>query len=323
MFFFDAREKELVELVVRAVGDTSDRAVALVRGLEWLGRVAALVVDCPPLTRPDQQQANASVDALSDHLCSVAQEVAELGLPTKAVVGQAYLVAKINFIKALEAALVAVHASGELLARARFEIGQSIYSRLAEEVFIAIITDRGLPRPVKDSAGRFLHRIWEQRLLIEIDDFAPYLEAAWEARNKVRPVLGTMLGSHEVFRLFQEAKDARFMDFFNGDDVPLEQTEAFEEFLFGLAHEEIARLRAHLSERHLSTVSADEAVRVLGNDGVSLSLGDGPEALYTSYRRRKVKAAYRCMTGAHGPKHTAEEYVMLSFLQRSGARDKP
>jgi len=28
------------------------------------------------------------------------------------------------------------------------------------------------------------------------------------------------------------------------------------------------------------------------------------------------------MMGVHGPKHTAEEYVMLSFLERSGARDK-
>lgn len=322
MFFFDAREKELVELVVRAVGESSDRAAAILRGLDWLGRAAALVVDCPPLTRPDQQQASASVDALADHLCSLALEVAELGLPTKAVVGQAYLVAKINFIKALESALLAAGGSPELLARTRFEIGQSVYSRLAEELFIAIITDRALPRPVKDRAGRFLHRIWDQRLLLEIDDFAPYLEAAWEARNKVRPVLGTMLGSHEVFRLFQEAKDDRFIDFFNGDDVSLEQTEAFEEFLFGLAHEEIARLRAYLTERRLAAVSFDEAARILGGDGVGMSLGDGPEALYTSYRRRKVKATYRCMMGVHGPKHTAEEYVMLSYLQRSSARDK-
>src|SRR5262249_38153784 len=275
------------------------------------------VVDCPPLTRPDHHEANASIEALNDHLCSVAQEVAELALPTKAVVGQAYLVAKINFMKSLESALLAVGAAPELIARTRFEIGQSVYSRLAEELFIAIITDRALSKPVKSSAGRFLHRIWEQRLLIEIDDFAPYLEAAWEARNKVRPVLGTMLGSHEIFRLFQEAKDDRFIDFFNGDDVPLEQTEAFEEFLFGLAHEEIARLRAYLVERHLSAVTPEEAAGILGGDGVSSSLGDGPEALYTSYRRRKVKAAYRCMTGAHGPKHTAEEYVMLSFLQRT------
>jgi hypothetical protein len=152
---------------------------------------------------------------------------------------------------------------------------------------------------------------------MEIDDFAPHLEAAWEARNKVRPVLGTMLGSHEVFRLFQEARDDRFIDFFNGDDVPLEQTEAFEEFLFGLAHEEIERLRSYLAERHLAALSSEEAARVLGGDGVGASLGDGPEALYTSYRRRKVKATYRCMMGVHGPKHTAEEYVMLSFLMRT------
>ncbi len=161
-----------------------------------------------------------------------------------------------------------------------------------------------------------MHRIWESRLLTEVDDFAPHLEAAWEARNKVRPVLGTMLGSHELFRLFQEARDDRFLDYFTGDALAEEQTEAFEEFLFDLTYEEISRLRTHMREHGQAAVSLADAARILGKDSLVMSHDEGPEALYASYKNRKIKATYRALTAAHGPKHTAEEYVMMAFLSR-------
>ena len=40
----------------------------------------------------------------------------------------------------------------------------------------------------------------------------------------------------------------------------------------------------------------------------------GPQALYTSYKKRKIKAHYRSLTGAPGPRKTAEEFVMTAFL---------
>lgn len=44
--------------------------------------------------------------------------------------------------------------------------------------------------------------------------------------------------------------------------------------------------------------------------------GSSPEALYTSYKKRRVNAAHRALSGTPGPKKTAEEYVMVAFLQR-------
>jgi hypothetical protein len=322
MSFLDERERGVVAAVLGVVGAASPaRAETLARSLDWLGRCAGLVADCPTLTRCDSQQASASIDGLVDHLSRVSEYDFELHCPTKAVLGQAYLVAKINFIDALEFAVRAVSGPPELLARLRVELAQSIYSRLAEELFIGIVTDRAAARAAKRRAGELLFRVWENRLLTEIDDFAPVLEAAWEARNKVKPVLGTMLGTHEIFRLFQEARDERFLDYFVDSDVSLEQAEAFEEFLFGLAHEDIARLRAHLTERKQGAISREDAARLLGRDGKGEEiLDEGPVALYASYKRRKVKAGSRTLTGAPGPKHTAEEYVMLSFLQRPSIR---
>lgn len=322
MAFLDERERGVIAAVLDAVGAVDPaRAATLARNLDWLGRCAGLVADCPTLTPCDRQQAAASIDGLVDHLSRVSEVDFELQCPTKAVLGQAYLVAKINFIDALESGMRAVPGPSDLVARLRVERAQSIYTRLAEELFIGIVTDRAAAPPVKRRAAELLFGVWESRLLTEIDDFAPVLEAAWEARNKVRPVLGTMLGSHEIFRMFQEARDERFLDYFVEGEVSPEQAEAFEEFLFGLAHEDIVRLRSHLTERGQAAISRDDAARLLGRDRVVDDGPDeGPMVLYTSYKRRKVKASYRALTGATGPKRTAEEYVMLSFLQRPPAR---
>lgn len=318
MAFLDERERGVIAEALHAIAEVDrDRAATLARSLDWLGGCAGLVADCPALTPCDDQLAAASVDGLVDCLSGVSEVDFELRCPTKAVMGQGYLVAKINFIDALEAGTRAASGSPGLLARLRFERAQSIYTRLAEELFVGIVTDPTAVHRARRRAAELLSRVWESRLLTEIDDFAPVLEAAWEARNKVRPVLGTMLGSHEIFRMFQEARDERFLDYFVEGEVSPEQAEAFEEFLFGLAHEDIARLRAHLAERGLAAISRDDAARLLGEDraGVNGS-DDGPMALYTSYKRRRVKASYRALTGAPGPKRTAEEYVMLSLLRR-------
>jgi hypothetical protein len=249
-------------------------------------------------------------------LCRVRDYDIDLHIPTKAVIGQAYVIAKINFMKALVYSLVAVRAPDALRERVEHEVAQSIYTKLAEELFVSIVTDPGAARRVKVGAARFLFRIWEERLLIEVDDFAPPLESAWEARSKLLPVLGTLLGTQEVFRLFREARDKRFVDYFGEDTVDQEQLFAFEEFLFGLSHEEIARLRAHMAEQGIACISVDDARALLGSSSQPApSHGNGAEAFYTSYKKRRVNAAHRALTGAIGPKKTAEEYVMVAFLQ--------
>jgi hypothetical protein len=126
-----------------------------------------------------------------------------------------------------------------------------------------------------------------------------------------------MLGTHEVFDLFRQARDKRFLDYFSEDDVNEEQLLAFEEFLFGLSHEQIQKVRAHLESSDAACVSVEEARELLGPTlGSWGPPADGPQAFYTSYKKRRVKAHYRALTGAPGPKKTAEEYVMMAFLQR-------
>ena len=58
----------------------------------------------------------------------------DLHMPTKAVLGQAYLIAKINFMKALGYTLEALSAPRALQDGIESEVAQSIYTKLAEEL---------------------------------------------------------------------------------------------------------------------------------------------------------------------------------------------
>ena len=315
--FLDDGERALVTEALGFIGE--DESGELLRGnLHRLGQAAELIRTSPSILRSIQMRPKMafSTETLIDALCRVPDWDLDLNIPTKAVWGQAYLIAKINFLKALGYVLEAVQAPEKLRDGVERELGQSIYSKLAEELFITIITDPGASRAVKIGAAKPLFRVWEDRLLTEIDDFAPVLESIWKARNEVRPVLGTMRGTQEFFRLVQAACDERFVDYFAAGDVPEEQRQAFEEFLFGISHEEITKLRQHLEQVNEGVVSVDQARTLLGRSGSSWHPTSGPQALYTSYKRRRVKAHYRALTGAAGPKKTAEEYVMIAFLQR-------
>jgi hypothetical protein len=318
--FLDERERALVTETIRFVGD-DEYAEILIGNLQRLGKAAELIRTSPSILRSLQMRPKLSftTETLIDALCRVPDWDLDLNIPTKAVFGQAYLIAKINFFKAIGYALDALQGPERLKDDVERELGQSIYSKLAEELFITIITDPNAPRAVKIGAAKPLFQVWEDRLLTEIDDFAPVLESIWKARNEVRPVLGTMRGTQEFFRLVQAACDERFVDYFAAGDVPEEQRQAFEEFLFGISHEEITKLREHLEAANDGCVSIDDARALLGRSGSSWAPSSGPQALYTSYKRRRVKAHYRALTGAPGPKKTAEEYVMIAFLQRDMA----
>lgn len=320
-FFFDARERELVATALSWMHDASPAHEVLLRArMGRLGALAGLIRDSASIATSWQEMRwePDPGEALIDLLCRVPEYDFELHAPTKAVIGQAYLIAKINFFKSLGYALSATNSPAAWRDRMEVEIGQSIYSKMIEELFISIVTDPSRPHALKARAAHLLFRIWDDRLLAEIDDISPLLEAAWQARNRVRPVLGTMLGAHEVFRLFQEASDDRFLDYYtNSDIVPDEEMAAFEEFLFGVSYEDITALRRHLVEHGVSAVSPDDARRLLGEGHLAWSSElMGPQAIYTNYRRRRMLAASRTLTSAIGPKRTAEEYVMAAFLQR-------
>jgi hypothetical protein len=317
-FFFDEEERDVVATSLEVIGHGNPKQAALLRSsLGRIQRLAGLIRDTPSISMSWHKMGGRafSGESLIELLCRVPDYDHDLHVPTKAAVGQGYLIAKINFFKALGYALEPLHPPRELMLRLELELGQSIYSKLAEELFTSIVTDERAPTSVKAGAARFLSRIWDERLMIEVDDFAPLLESVWRARSKVLPLLGTLLGTHEVFQLFREACDPRFVDYFASDNLAVEQLLAFEEFLFGLSYEEIQKLRRHMQETAANVLSLEQARELLGRRHPSwITSHEGAQAFYTSYKKRRVQAHYRTLTGAEGPKRTAEEYVMMALL---------
>ncbi len=286
-----------------------------------LARLAEVVRDCPALAASaawwgGQPSLEFTAASLAEQLCRVHDYDLELHMPTKAVLGQAFLVAKINMLKALGYSLGAAKGPQALVVRVEREVAQSIYTKLAEELFESIVTDERCEPRVRKNAARHLMRIWEERLVIEVDDFAPLLESAWEARTRVVPVLGTLLGTHEVFRLFQEARNKELFDFFGEDHVGEGELLAFEEFLFGLSYEELGKLRAHMALEGRPVISLEAARKLLGDASGLGPTSSAAQALYSSYKKRKVNAVHRALTGAPGPQRTAEEWVMLAVVAK-------
>ncbi len=316
-FFHDA-ERALVEHSLELVeAGARGEADLLHTNLDRLAHAADLVRDSPAVlgSWEARRVAGGPDGTLLDLLCAVPDWDLELHVPVRVIFGQAYLIAKINFLKALTYGLDAVDAPEELHDRAEFALGRSIYSKLAEELFISIVTDRQAERRLKVAAAQALIRIWENRLESEIDDFAPVLDSVWHARNKLRPIIGTTLGTQEFFRLLRECSDTRFLDYFD-DEVPDEQLQAFEEFLFGLGWEQLNTLRERMQTESAPAVTPEQARKLLGRPPSWAPRDGGPQALYTSYKRRRVRAQYRALTSAPGPRKTAEEFVMRSFLVR-------
>jgi hypothetical protein len=322
-FALDERERGVVAETLRLLANGSPEQAALVDAdLDRLTRLARLVDESPSITRawPGRKRGRQTTETLLDLLCRVPEYDFELHIPTRAVLGQAWLVARINFLKSVSYAGASVDAPRDLGERARAAIDSAIYAKMIEELLISILTQSRGERVVQVGAGRRLFRIWESRLDGEADDYTPVLSAAWEARTKVPPAYGTMLGVREIFRLFQEARDDRFLDYFGREDRSEEEMAAFEEFLFGLSYEEVTRLRSRSRTATTGVVTRDDARdEVSSASGLWVFEGEGPQALYASYQRRRVKARYRSLTGVPGPKRAAEEYALAALLREAGA----
>jgi hypothetical protein len=320
---FDHRELALVE---RAMAALSQRAPADAEVLKKLIRslrdTQALLEDCRALRAPTSLGGEPrNQETLIEHLISLDGLAGDLALPLKATLSRTYLLTKINFLRgfvkattALETASPEFHTFSHDL---REELGQSIYTLLGEELFLALLRKRDVEVRTKRRAADKLITVWDDAHL-EIDDFAPMLESAWHARNRINSDFGCLVGAAETFRLVCEDCSPEVLDFFARDGRSVDESSAFEEFLFNMTFEELAQLRHAMREQGLTAVSAKWASNVLSRpiDELEHSHEIDPIALYRSYNRRQLAADFRMMAGAPGPRRTAEGYLMIHLLDQ-------
>ncbi len=318
----DRHETELVEQALAAVASNSPADAEILRGLiEELKATSSLLDRQRPLRRPTELGGEPrNEETLIDHLCSIDGLSGDLALPLKATLSRTYLLTKINFLRGFVKAtsvLTDVPGSTRMTHDLREELAQSIYTLLAEELFLALLRKPDVTRRTKQRAADQLITVWDDAAL-EIDDFAPLLESAWHARNRINSAYGTLLGATETFRLVTEDCSPEVLEFFGRDGMSADESAAFEEFLFNMTSEELATLRRAMQQQHLSAASPKWAAEILGRqiEDLEHSHEIDPMALYRSYQRRQLAADFRMMSGAPGPRRTAEGYLMVYLLDQ-------
>ncbi len=318
---FDHRELALVERAMTAVAAHAPADAEVLRKLiRQLRDTQGLLDETRALRSPTSlggEPRNQST--LIDHLITIDGLAGDLALPLKATLSRTYLLTKINFLRgfvkattALESSWPEFHSFSHDL---REELGQSIYTLLGEELFLALLRKPDVSESIKRRAADKLITVWDDAHL-EIDDFAPMLESAWHARNRISSDFGCLVGASETFRLVCEDCSPEVLDFFARDGRSVDESSAFEEFLFNMTHEELGQVRRTMREQGKQAVSAAWASSVVGRplDALEQKHEIDPVALYRSYNRRQLAADFRLMADAPGPRRTAEAYLMIHLL---------
>jgi len=317
----DRQETELIEQAMAAVAAQSPADALVLQGLVIELKATSDLLDRQrPLRKPTALGGEARTEAtLIDHLCTIDGLSGDLVLPLKATQSRTYLLTKINFLRGFVKATSALGsvASARMTHDLREELAQSIYTLLAEELFLALLRKPDVSRRTKQRAADQLITVWDDAAL-EIDDFAPLLESAWHARNRINSAYGTLLGATETFRLVTEDCSPEVLEFFGREGMSADESAAFEEFLFNMTSEELATLRRAMQQQHLSAASPAWAAEVLGRQIEELEHSHeiDPMALYRSYQRRQLAADFRLMSNSPGPRRTAEGYLMVYLLDQ-------
>jgi hypothetical protein len=249
-------------------------------------------------------------------------------LPSKAILSRAFGIAKVNFFTGLRYVIEACEGADAraLLHRILGAIEESVYMRLAEELYASFITSRTMAREVKAKAAQHLIDLWEGRSGVVTSRFCPILRSAWAARTRAPRIFGTLMGTSEIFQLLFQDCDEQFVSWFTRYGQDSEQVQAFEEFLFDLSFENLQRVRQRMREEGRTCVGPREVEIYLAfGEGNLRPLTGDPKGLYVSFRRRRVKAQYRTSVGVAGPKKTAEAYMLEAIFaaESESARGAP
>jgi len=309
-------EFELVEQVLAALaaqGEEGPRATAAAirHHVDTLGKFGELLDRYPsPLEEQQLGVQRRGLQTLVESMIATDPATFPFRAPTQALVGRAMNMAQINVLRMLW------HVTGSLpgaqaatlrdLAARRLRA--SVHCRLVEEVLVDIVTDGLIERGLREQGVRNLAMLWGKRLTWRVGTFFPILAATWDARQRVRVIGGSLVGTCEMFQLLTQGGEAEFVDLLMDRDYGDAEVDAFREFLFSTSSEELERLAARMAAEGLTSIEIDARVGVESRDAGSI--------LFEFFRARSVQCSARRTAKLPGPRHTAEGYVMLAWLAR-------
>ncbi|MBW1811409.1 MAG: hypothetical protein JRJ87_24685 [Deltaproteobacteria bacterium] len=265
------------------------------------------------------------VHTLTEAICRSNPYTIEAILPTRAVVGRAYHVAKFNFLRLLSSVTRHhMHDNSkrkDLLDEIDRFVRQAVTTIIAEDILVSVAGDHNLRLELRRKATYVLADLWERRTSRSVRDFFPVLYSVWEAKTRITISYGTLCGTSEILSLIREGCDPSVIDYFASDHISDEEQQALIEMVFNATYEELETLRDYMDCNSKKVLEPKEVAQIFNVPMSSLHQTiESPKDMFFTFRERQVNAYHRLIHNLAGPKKTAEEYLMIYFLEQTDIR---
>ena len=244
-----------------------------------------------------------------------------LHLPSKAILGKGFLVAKIHTFHSMTNLARNYTNMNETEVQEYYDETISMMCNLmAEDVYINLMKDHDIPIELRRELANSLLILWEHRSDQTISDIAPVLQLVWAARRSLAPTFGTMMGATELLMLTFQLDD-QWAAFIKEKLVELDVTQAMEEFLFGISHEQILKLKAILRDKGVKSIDRDEVSTYL-NERVKTDVNMDYRDFYMLYTISRDNARARRRLHLEGPKNTLEDHFIRFVMEKNHAKQQ-
>lgn len=318
---FSKKEKRILDEIFMKLHESYNQAILdyLKQRKDAIEKLAESISLYPPiLDNPDDiSSIYESVEEQIIELANSKSEEYQFNVPSKAILGKSFLIAKVNFFYLCYYFSRDIYPINDYQEKIISIINEIIIMLMAEEVFIEIVMDDSISPFSKTKAVKLLFEVWEYRLTLGVKKFVPLLVNMWEARKSFEPAYGTLMGTAEHF-MFASNVDEKIMNFINKYNFEDEEEYSVLEFLFGLSYENLIKLKEKMKIENISVVRKEEILRMLEMKKLySGSAKEDPRSFYSFFIMRKNDAIYRSHYKQKGPKKTLEEHIMLFALDNN------
>ena len=321
--FTDHQQKLIDRLSSALAKNAPDRVDRLQSRLNDITDLAKAIAHFPSLLeRANTTTSTRTPEALGETLISYLEEGdTTLHMPSKAILGKGFLVAKIHtFYSMSKLAKNYAQMSDKEVREYSDETVSMMFTLMAEDVYLNLIKDKNISLDIRREIANSLIILWEHRSDQSINDIAPVLQSVWNARRKLAPAFGTMMGTSELLMVTMQMDDqwnAFIREKLSMPDV----SEAMEEFLFGVSHEQILRLKAILRDQGVKSIGRDEVSAYLG-ERVKTDINLDYRDFYLLYTVRRDNARTRQRLHLPGPKNTLEDHFFKFIMEQNREKQK-
>ena len=257
------------------------------------------------------------IESLIKHL---GQGDATLQLPSKAVLGKGFLVAKMHLLSSISKYAGRVEGLEKESKDLANDTILAMFSLLAEDVYLNLICDDTQPMEYRREWALSLLLLWEHWNDQNVEIVAPVLQSVWQARRKLAPAFGTMMGTSELL-LISMQMDEQWIAFIKQKMGDSGVSQAMEEFLFGISYEQIGTLRSILRNKGIAAIGRDEVSAFLG-EHVKADAGLDYRDFYSMYTVRRDNARSRARLKLEGPHKTLEDYFIQFVTELNKEKQK-